>query len=154
VPFWQNIGDALRVIWETLTSEEADAELEETPEPEPEIGGVGGDDEEPPAPPYWGDEGYELPDEPFAYQGGGPYPETWEEAGQVFWDTNAQTIGGFEDSYNYEEIQQAFYDGFMATDAEVTSAERIAAREEFYDLSDLYTIDWDSFRDYWGYEEA
>lgn len=148
MPFWRDLGDALRTVWETLSGD-VDARLPETPEePEIETGGAGGDAGEPPAPPYYGDEGYELPDEPFQYSGGGPYPEEWTDAEIRFWDANLEGHA-FESGDQYETAQLQFFDGYIAGDDQITTEDRMAARYDFLHDMDMIDIDWESFREYY-----
>jgi hypothetical protein len=146
VPFWRDLGDALRAAWETLTGD-FDAEIEPEEETEPEFGGgAGGYAGEPPAPPYYGDEGYDLPDEPFRYEGGGPYLPEWDEAEIKFWDANLEGKA-FESADEYERAQIMFYDGYM--DDDLSTEDRMAARYDFLQEMDMIDIDWESFREYY-----
>jgi len=55
----------------------------------------------------------------------------------------------FQDESQYERAQEAFYDGYMAQDDEITHEDRMVAREEFLDITYLDAIDWEAFQEYY-----
>ena len=147
MPIWDDIKRELANLWEILTTGEAQTPPEETPEEEPETGG-GFFDEPPEKPPPSGggifDEGfwYEPDENP------GPYPDNWGPAEERFWDKQMDDYF-FQDESQYERAQEAFYDGYMAQDDEITHEDRMVAREEFLDITYLDAIDWEAFQEYY-----
>jgi hypothetical protein len=136
------------------------AEPDEIPEEtDEEPGGFFGGEEppgEPPGPADFGGEepdhrGYDSADDGsyFGYHAGeGPYPEDWGPAEQQFWDT--QFDGHiFDNQAQYDQAQPLFYDGYMATDDEISHVDRVQARDDFLDTTYFDAIDWDAFAEYY-----
>jgi len=151
VAFWQDIGRALRGIYETFTTgrpsepEEYEEEIEELPDEEEPYIPFGYEDEEPPQ------QQEDYGDDTFSYFGDGPYPFGWDEAEQTFWDRQMDGYV-FADQGQYDNLQSQFYDAYMRDD--ISTEDRVAARAEFLDESFIADIDWDAFRDYHGYNES
>jgi hypothetical protein len=146
VPFWQDLGLALREIWDTFRNPESEVE----PEPE-EFGGDSGEPpEEPPYTPFGEEE--DEPDEDdsgqFNYFGGGPYPFDWGEGEERFWNTQMDGFP-FQNEVEYENLQDLFYHAYM--DRDISTEERREYREQFLEDSYIVTINWAAFREYHGY---
>jgi|SRR6516162_3018704 hypothetical protein len=168
---WDDIFRELRNLWEIITTgeplEEEEPEEEIAPEEPDEGGGFFGDlfgaeepeqpEEPPPSGSFWGEDadertGYASADDGgyFAYTAGeGPYPDSWGEPEQRFWDR--QFDGHFfDDQGQYDRGQVLFYDGYMAKDDEISHEDRVQARNDFLDETYFDAIDWDAFADYYS----
>lgn len=148
MPFWQDLGRALRGIF---SSPEDSATPEEFDEEEPEFG------EEPPEePPYnpppggdffgggeddGGDRG-----NGFSYFGDGPYPENWNEPEQILWDRQMDGYI-FENEDNFSRLQDLMEKGWM--DGEISTEDRNYYREEFLDEAYFDSFDWGAFQEYY-----
>jgi hypothetical protein len=143
--FWDSLREGLANLGRILVGEEP-ASPEESPEPGESFYG-GGDDSEPPEQSFFGNDDGEY----FSYHGDGPYPFHWDENDVAFWDTQFDGYV-FENQEQYERLQQLFEDGYMKD--EISSQDRVAAREDFLNESFIETIDWDAFREYHGYDDA
>jgi len=144
LPIWQDIGRALRDVFEILTGGEPEPEEPEEEEFEDE----GGDFEPPEEPPTGGGFFDEEEPENYTYHSGeGPYPFDWGEAEENFWDRQMDGYL-FSDQDEYDRIQELFYEGFMRDD--ISTEDRSAAREEFYEESYIVDIDWDAFAEYYN----
>jgi hypothetical protein len=149
VPFWQDLGRALRGIF---SAPEGEAVPEEFDEEEPEFG------EEPPEeppynpPPSGGDffgGGDDSGDRGFPYypqDNPGPYPDNWNAPEQKLWD---DIMGEFifSSEEEYERLQDMMEKGWMEGD--ISTEDRNYYREEFLDEAYFATFDWGAFQEYY-----
>lgn len=164
---WDEIGRELRHLWEILTTGEAspdDDTREETEEEYTEPGGFSGGDEPPDQPPgsglFGGDDfpeeeppsGYDSAEDGgrFTYYAGqGPYSENWGPREERFWDRQYNEHM-FESRAQYDETLEVFYNGYMATDDEISHDNRVEARAYLKELTYRTDIDWEAFKEYYG----
>jgi hypothetical protein len=161
VPFFRDLGRALRNAFQTIINPERPLPPE-PPQEEPYEPFFGGYEEEPPeyeqggfGGDFFGDEPFFGPQEPtpehegsFTYQPGmGPYPDDWGYLEINFWDRVADGLV-FRDDDNYGDAQEAFEQGYMTLG--LGQYEREEYRQDFAEYTDMPIFeDWEDFRDYW-----
>lgn len=146
--FWDEIGRALRGIWDAFSQDQ------ESP-PEPVETDESDQYEE--IPEYEQSEiepGYSFGQPPetdeggFVYEPGlGPYPDEWDPLDIEYFD---KSFDGriFENDDQYDEAQEAFEHGYMTHG--MTEYERDYWREELDAIMEgTFQPDWEAHRDYW-----
>lgn len=89
---------------------------------------------------------------PFAHLGifdtPNTYPDHWSQAERNIFDTEPNTLRALYDQDEWDELQDAFYDGWLETG--LSKEEHQAARERFYAVSGVVesSFDWEAWRRY------
>lgn len=161
MPFWRDLGRALRDTFESFIHPERplpsppEEEIEEEEKYEPGFGGYEEEPEEYSQGPFGGGGGDEYeeqyPDK-FIYdpdnwdQFESQYPYNWGENQVEYWD---RVMDGrpFEDQDQYTHLQDLFEQAFM--DQDLMSRDLQA---EFMDEAGFYYWDWDAHQAYWDEE--
>lgn len=85
----------------------------------------------------------------FGMGGHGPYPDDWSQAARDFWDNEPNTYRElYDDSREFEQLQNAFDQGWIATG--ISKEEHEQGRQEFYAISGTQesSFDWEAFREF------
>ena len=83
-----------------------------------------------------------------------PYRDGWGENERDLWDTEPNTYRELYSADEWEQLQEAFHNGWLETDMSKEQHEQW--REMFYDISGVepQSFDWEAYREYWAEQYA